>query len=227
VAGKTSRGVHAEFLIRMRDKDGSLVMPSQFLPAVERYSLSVRVDRWVVSNAFAVIRRAQEQGCAIELCSINLSGHSVGDEDFLEFVLGELKRSGVDRHRICFEITETAAIYNLESARRFISCLKREGIRFSLDDFGTGLSSFAYLRELPVDFLKIDGMFIKEIVNDPIHLAMVRSINEVGHIMGMKTVAEFVETQEIKNKLSEIGVDYVQGYHIGMPRPVAEIFLTG
>lgn len=224
VNGMDGKGLHAEFLIRMKDEAGSIIAPGQFLPAAERYSLSVRVDRWVVAEAFSILKRARDQGNAVDLCSINLSGHSLGNEDFLEFVLGELKRSGVQPHNVCFEVTESAAIYNLESARFFITRLKQEGMKFSLDDFGTGLSSFAYLRELPVDFLKIDGVFIKEIVRDPIHLAMVRSINEVGHIMGMKTVAEFVESQEIMDKLREIGVDYAQGYHIGRPRPAAEVF---
>ena len=163
------------------------------------------------------------QGRDIELCAINLSGNSLGNEDFLEFLLSEIKRTEVNPLNICFEVTETAAIANLDNARKFMARLKQEGVRFSLDDFGTELSSFAYLRELPVDFMKIDGVFIKEIVNDPILLAMVRSINEIGHVMGMQTIAEFVETQEILDKLRQIEVDYAQGYHIGRPRPAADV----
>jgi EAL domain-containing protein (putative c-di-GMP-specific phosphodiesterase class I) len=224
LANSDGRGLHVELLVRMHDADGKLVLPGSFLPAAERYNLSTQIDRWVVSNAFANISQAQAAGKKIELCSINLSGNSLGNEDFLEFVLGELDATGVNPRNICFEVTETAAISNLGRAKRFITRLKQKGTFFSLDDFGTGLSSFAYLRELPVDFLKIDGVFVKDIVKDQIHLAMVRSINDVGHVMGMQTIAEFVESQEIKDKLREIGVDYAQGYHIARPRPASEIF---
>jgi EAL domain-containing protein (putative c-di-GMP-specific phosphodiesterase class I) len=217
-------GLHVELLVRMHDADGNLILPGSFLPAAERYNLSTQIDRWVVSNAFANISQAQAAGKQIQLCTINLSGNSLGNEDFLEFVLGEFDATGVNPRSICFEVTETAAISNLGRAKRFITRLKQKGTFFSLDDFGTGLSSFAYLRELPVDFLKIDGVFVKDIAKDPIHLAMVRSINDVGHVMGMQTIAEFVESQEIMDKLCELGVDYAQGYHIARPRPASEIF---
>ena len=159
----------------------------------------------------------------LSLCAINLSGHSLGDEQFLDFVVDLFVTSRVPASKICFEITETAAIANLEHASRFIGTLKALGSRFALDDFGSGLSSFAYLKTLPVDFLKIDGMFIRDIHEDPIHLAMVQSINEVGHLMGMETVAEFVECDAIIKVLREVGVDYAQGYGICPPRPL-EIF---
>jgi EAL domain-containing protein (putative c-di-GMP-specific phosphodiesterase class I) len=159
----------------------------------------------------------------LSLCAINLSGHSLGDDQFLDFVVDLFVTSRVPASKICFEITETAAIENLEHASRFIGTLKALGSQFALDDFGSGLSSFAYLKMLPVDYLKIDGMFIRDITEDPIHLAMVQSINEVGHLMGMETVAEFVENDAIVEVLRDVGVDYAQGYGICPPRPL-EIF---
>lgn len=218
-------GLHFELLLRLKDEAGDWVMPSRFLPAAERYNLSVQLDRWVIYTAFYSISRMQAEGVAVAQCAINISGLSLGNAEFLQFVLQELKNSGVTPQSICFEITETAAIHNMDSARGFISVLKDEGVTFALDDFGTGLSSLAYLRELPVDMLKIDGSFIKSIAEDPIQFAMVKSINDIGHLMGMRTVAEFVATQEIMDKLREIGVDYAQGYHIARPRPASDLFL--
>lgn len=224
ISGNTGGGLHFELLIRLKDKKGNWVLPGQFLPAVERYDLSIKLDQWVIVNALAGLRRMKNQNIKVEQCAINLSGNSLGDKGFLEFVLKEIKHSQINPQSLCFEITETAAISNLSSAKKFINTLKSEGTRFALDDFGTGLSSFAYLKELPVDLLKIDGIFIRDLVGDPIQLAMVKSINDVGHVMGMKTVAEFVEDQEIMDLLKEIGVDYAQGYHISKPRPATEIF---
>jgi EAL domain-containing protein (putative c-di-GMP-specific phosphodiesterase class I) len=152
------------------------------------------------------------------LCSINLSGVSLADEDFLIFVTAELASTRLPPSKVCFEITETAAIANLSGAMRFIEVLRRVGCRFALDDFGSGLSSFAYLKSLPVDFLKIDGMFVKDIIEDPIDRELVRSINEIGHVMGKRTIAEFVESGEILAALGEIGVDYAQGFELGKPR---------
>ncbi|MDP1708830.1 MAG: EAL domain-containing protein [Gammaproteobacteria bacterium] len=225
VSGGNDHGLHFELLLRMKDETGNWVMPNKFLPAAERYSLSIQLDRWVISTAFSSISPMRSER-VVEQCAINISGLSLGNEEFLEFILRELRRSRVQPQTICLEITETAAIHNMDSARRFITTLKKEGITFALDDFGTGLSSLAYLRELPVDILKIDGSFIRDIARDPIQFAMVRSINDIGHLMGMCTVAEFVETQEILDKLREIGVDYAQGYHIAKPRPVSELFLA-
>jgi len=214
---------HLELLIRLRDESGALVMPSRFLPAAERYSLSTRVDRWVVATAFDSIARLQaRQGHAYQ-CGINLSGHSLANEDFLAFVLEQLATSGLTPGSVCFEITETAAISNLARAQHFISRLKQEGAVFALDDFGTGLSSFAYLRNLPVDLLKIDGIFVRDIDRDPIQFAMVRSISDMGHVLGMQVIAEFVEDAGIVERLREIGVDYAQGYHIAKPRPLADL----
>jgi len=143
----------------------------------------------------------------------------------LDFIISQLESSGIDGEKICFEITETAAISNLNLAVKFISTLKDKGCLFALDDFGSGLSSFAYLKNLPVDFLKIDGMFVKDIVDDPIDRAMVKSINEIGQIMGMKTIAEFVENNEIMDILRDIGVNYAQGYGIDKPRVLNDLFI--
>ncbi len=155
--------------------------------------------------------------------AINLSGQSLSDESFLSFVLEELDNHGIEPWWICFETTETAAIAALSRARHFIDTLKTQGCPFALDDFGTGLSSYAYLRTLPVDYLKIDGTFVKEIIKDPIATEMVDSINQIGHLMGIKTVAEFVESNEIREKLLKMGIDYAQGYAIDKPQPLEEV----
>ena len=157
------------------------------------------------------------------MCSINLSGLSLGDEGFLDDVILEFSEFGIPPGKICFEITETAAISNLQLAIRFINKLRGLGCKFALDDFGSGLSSFAYLRNLPVDYLKIDGVFVKDIAVDPVSLAMVKSINEIGHVMGMQTIAEFVEDDAILAKLAELGVDFAQGYGIAKPAPIEEL----
>jgi len=217
---------HYELLLRMRDEDGNIVLPDAFLPAAERYNLSVKLDRWVVREAFRLLTRNPGHLENLFLCSINLSGVSLADEDFLIFVTTELASTGIPPSKVCFEITETAAIANLAGAMRFIEVLRRIGCRFALDDFGSGLSSFAYLKSLPVDFLKIDGVFVKDIVEDPIHRELVRAINEIGHVMGKKTVAEFVDSEAILNSLKVIGVDYAQGYAVGKPRPIDRILDT-
>ena len=207
---------HFEVLLRMRDAQGEIILPGAFMPAAERYNLAQRVDRWVVAKLLHWLEH-EPQAAAIKVCAINLSGHSLTDESFLDYVLTLLQHSTVDAQCLCFEITETAAIANLNAARRFIKTLRMQGCRFALDDFGSGLSSFAYLRNLPVDYVKIDGQFIRDIDQDPVHFAMVRSINEIAHIMGKHTVAEFVENPRILDKLREIGVDFAQGSAISEP----------
>jgi EAL domain-containing protein (putative c-di-GMP-specific phosphodiesterase class I) len=172
----------------------------------------------VVREAFRLLTQDPEHLEKLFLCSINLSGVSLADEDFLIFVTTELASTGLPPAKVCFEITETAAIANLSGAMRFIEVLRRIGCRFALDDFGSGLSSFAYLKSLPVDFLKIDGVFVKDIVDDPIDRELVRSINQIGHVMGKRTIAEFVESEEILAALGEIGVDYAQGFELGKPK---------
>ena len=172
----------------------------------------------MIQNALRWLMNDSEERARLALCSINLSGQSLADDKFLPFVIDELRRSGIDASRICFEITETAAIASFSQANRFITALRELGCKFALDDFGTGLSSFAYLKHFPVDFLKIDGSFVKEMPHDPIDREMVRAINEIGHLTGKRTIAEFAESQEIINMLRDMKVDYAQGYAIAEPR---------
>lgn len=157
------------------------------------------------------------------VCSINLSGHSLEVDAFLEFVSHCLKRFWIPPRKICFEVAETAAVANLTTATTFISTLRERGCLFALDDFGTGFSSFGYLKSLPVDFLKIDDIFVRDIASNPIDKAMVRSVNEIGHVMGKKTIAEFVEDRRIFEKLREMGIDYAQGFGIGPPQLFTEL----
>ena len=214
---------HYELLLRLVDTDGSIIPPRAFLPAAERYDLIDKVDTWVVRNAFTLMNAHPAFVEQAHIVSINLSGHSLTNNKFLNSLIAQIDEFNIDAGKICFEITETAAISNLSMATSFISSLKELGCHFALDDFGSGLSSFAYLKGLPVDYLKIDGMFVKDMVDDPIDHAMVKSINEIGHVMGMKTIAEFVENDAIKSKLAEIGVDYAQGYGIQKPQPFTDI----
>ena len=223
VAGPTTSSSHFEVLLRMVEADGSTVPPGMFLPAAEQYNLSPRLDRWVIGATFDWLIGNPDLLRTLELCSINLSGNSLGDEEFGAFVIAELERTGVPAEKICFEITETAAIGRIGSAAGLIKNLKEFGFQFALDDFGSGLSSFGYLKSLPVDYLKIDGLFIRDITDDPIDFAMVKSINEIGQVMGKRTVAEFVENDAILEKLRDIGVDFAQGYGIGKPVPIGEL----
>ena len=206
-----------EVLLRMQEEDGTIIPPADFLGAAEHYNLSVKVDRWVISNIFKWYATNKKKLERVPLFNINLSGHSLGDQDFLNFTMAELKEYQVPSEKICFEITETAAITNLASATCFMHAIKLLGCLFALDDFGTGLSSFGYLKTLPVEYLKISGLFVKDITDDAIDLAMVKSINEIGQVMGKKTIAESVESEGILVKLRELGVNYAQGYFIGKP----------
>jgi diguanylate cyclase (GGDEF)-like protein/PAS domain S-box-containing protein len=216
-----SRELLCEVFIRMLDRTGKVIEPSAFIAAAERYHLIGSLDRWVVKTAFSALAEAQRREWSRPvLFAINLSGQSIGEESFLTYVVEELERSGVDSGRICFEITETAAISKLDSAIRFISILKTKGCRFILDDFGSGLSSFAYLRDLQVDFLKIDGEFVQNMMEDRVKRAMVESINQIGHVMGLQTIAEWVENRQTLDALKELGVDYAQGYWLCRPQPL-------
>jgi len=221
--GKSAAPLHYEVLLRLEDETGKLTSPGAFLPAAERYQLSPRIDRWVIRQVLNWLDRHPEHLAELQLCSINLSGLSVGDEKFHEFIVQQLATSRVPPHKLCFELTETAAIANLAAATEFIWALRERGCRFALDDFGSGLSSFAYLKNLPVDFLKIDGMFVKDITRDPIDRAMVTAIHQIGTTMHKQTVAEFVEDAEILACLEEIGVNFVQGYHLGYPQPLENL----
>ncbi|MCH7696907.1 MAG: EAL domain-containing protein, partial [Proteobacteria bacterium] len=213
-------GDHYELLLRMREEDKRLIPPGAFLPAAERYNLSTRLDRWVLDHAFDWLLGNPGHLERLAHCAINLSGLSLGDDEFLEHVIARFEETGIPPGKICFEVTETAAIANLSSATVFIKALKELGCQFALDDFGSGLSSFAYLKTLPVDYLKIDGMFVKNIETDRIDLAMVKSINDIGKVMNIRTIAEFVENDGILEKLKEIGVDYAQGFGIAKPQPI-------
>lgn len=230
---------HYELLIRMLDDNNDIVPPMAFIPAAERYGLMPQLDRWVIRTAFAQFasRHANHSNDANEsnegnagnagnagkhtkvTCSINLSGKSICDENFFAFVLEQFVLHKVPPQSICFEITETAAIANLNQAATLIRDLRAIGCRFSLDDFGSGMSSFAYLKHLHVDYLKIDGSFVKDMIEDPIDHAMVASIHHIGHVMGIQTIAEFVENDAIKEALNKIGINYAQGYGIEKPRP--------
>lgn len=207
-------GTMHEILVRMRDEEGNLVPPGSFIPAAERYGLMPDVDRWVIGRAFAAMRDAPSRLPAIAL---NLSGLSLTRAGMREFIIECQERCGIDPARVCLEVTETAAIANLSHAITFLAGLQAHGFRFALDDFGSGLSSFAYLKNLPVDFLKIDGGFVRDMCADPIDHAMVHAINEIGHTMGIRTIAEYVEDGATLAALRDIGVDYAQGHHIARP----------
>jgi diguanylate cyclase (GGDEF)-like protein/PAS domain S-box-containing protein len=211
-----------EILLRLRDindenTDETLISPAEFIPAAEKYQLMPQVDRWVIRETLAYVKRSLNQTGVSEKFCINISGASIADDTFLDYVLQIFRDIGVGPEHFTFEITETTAIENLTRALNVIQTLQDEGATFALDDFGNGFSSFSYLKNLRFDFLKIDGSFVKGIDTDPIHRALVEAVNNMGHVMGMKTIAEFVSTEEIRRTLVEIGVDYAQGYSIAKP----------
>ncbi|HEX7053307.1 MAG TPA: EAL domain-containing protein [Burkholderiales bacterium] len=207
---------HHELLVRMLDEHGGVVPPMAFIPAAERYSMMPLIDEWVIKDAFPRIS-ALGPGCGT--FAINVSGMSIADERFLDFVRQQFRRYAMPPRSVCFELTETAAVANFDKAARFFGEMKALGCLFSLDDFGAGMSSFGYLRHLPVDFIKIDGSFVKDLGDDPIDLATVRAINDVGHVMGKQTIAEFVDSEAGLAALREIGVDFAQGHWISPPQP--------
>jgi diguanylate cyclase (GGDEF)-like protein len=214
------RECYGELLVRMRDDDGSLISPGVFLPAAERYNLVGTVDRWVVQAVCTALAGRYEPGVEpSEQFSINLSGVSLGDLSMLTFIREQLDRHGIPPSAISFEVTETVAINDLTAAIAFITELKNLGCSFALDDFGSGLSSFSYLKKLPVDIVKIDGSFVRGITTDPVDRAMVEAVNRISQEMGLRTVAEFVESEAIMNTLRVIGVDYGQGWALGRPEP--------
>ncbi len=220
VAPGKSLPVMREILLRLHAEDGSLIPPGAFLPAAERYGLMPAIDRWVVRSVLQWLARHAADPALVDCYTINLSGLSLGDGTFLDFVLQELESSGVAPARIAFEITETAAVAALDKAVYLIKVLKDRGCRFMLDDFGSGWSSFTYLKNLPVDFIKIDGGLVRDLIDDKLDDAMVRSINEIGHMLGITTIAEFVESDAVLQRLALFGVDYAQGYFIGHPAPI-------
>lgn len=222
-AGVLDRPPCYEILIRLRDEDDSLVLPGRFIPAAERYGLMPSIDRWVVRNTFLqYVERAWPQE-PMDI-AINLSGVALGREDFRAFVLAQFDETGMPPERVCFEITETAAIQNFDQALHFAQQIRALGGRIALDDFGSGLSSFKYLRFLPTDVLKIDGSFVKNMLENAEDFAMVAAINGIGQELGLATVAEFVDRPEIVTSLRKLGVDYAQGYALGMPMPLEDAF---
>ena len=220
LGSKAVDGTHGEILLRMLDETGAVVLPGAFLPAAERYGLMLAIDRWVVRKSVEVLADTKEIAGTTTF-SINISGQSLGAADFLDFVTDLIDVTGVSARRVCFEITETSAVSELARALHFMDTLKALGCRFALDDFGTGVSSFSYLKTLPVDYLKVDGGFVKGVATDTVDLAMVEAVHHVGNIMGIKTVAEWVESQTILSKLQHIGIDYGQGYALGRPKLLA------
>jgi diguanylate cyclase (GGDEF)-like protein/PAS domain S-box-containing protein len=212
---------YTELLLRLQEPDGDIVPPMSFIPAAERYHLMPAVDRWVIGTAFGLIAEYAAAGALDRLgtCAINLSGASLSDDEFLDFVQSQFVRHRVPHSAVCFEITETTAVTSLTKAIDFMTALRGCGCRFALDDFGVGVSSFTYLKHLPVDYLKIDGAFVKDLLQDPVDYAMVEAINRIGHLMGKRTIAESVENDATFNALRRIGVDYAQGFGIAMPAP--------
>ncbi len=212
-----------EFLIRLKDGDGEVIPPGAFIPAAERYNLMPDLDRWVINRAFQYLSDNYER----IVCSkspvyafINLSGASLSDDKFFDYIRDKFKEYDLDKNLVCFEITETAAITNLQRAIEFIRGIKEQGCHFALDDFGSGLSSFTYLKNIPVDFLKIDGSFVRNMTYDEMDEAFVVAINQLGHVANLKTIAEFVENEQTLEMLKKIGVDYAQGYGIHLPESI-------
>ena len=223
---RTGIEAHFEILLRMRD-DGKIVAPHAFLPASERYQLMTDIDRWVVTASLEQLGHYFRGEPRVRpIVGINLSGQSLCKPEFLDFIVERLRASDVPSDAICFEITETAAVSNMQDAQRFIAALREEGCSFALDDFGAGLSSFGYLKSFDVQYLKIDGALVRGIEDDNVAAAMVESVNQIGHVMGLETIAEFVESAETKSMLEKMGVDYIQGYLLGKPCPLTELLET-
>ena len=218
-----AKGLHFEVLLRLRDEHGHLAAPGVFMPAVERYHLSARIDEWVLVNTLHWLsHRAPGE---VAHCAINLSAHTVSDPGMLERIETLLDTWPVTPGCLCFEITETAAIGHLAQAETFIRTLRARGCQVALDDFGAGMSSFAYLRQLSVDVLKIDGLFVRGVENDAVNQSMLRAIHEVARVMGLRTVAEFAETEATLDWLRDAGLDHAQGYAIARPRPIDDLLL--
>ncbi|MAT92437.1 MAG: diguanylate cyclase [Halioglobus sp.] len=218
-----STSLHYELLLGLKNKDGSLSSPEEFIQSAERYGFMILVDRWVVREAFTWISQLMDAQKVVPNLAINLSGASVTDDGFLDYLLEQISEFGVGTSRLCFEITETGTISNLVKAADFVRAFRNIGCKFSIDDFGTGLASHNYLRELPVDYVKIDGSFVTGIHKNRNDYAMARSINDLAHFLGQETIAESVENDEIVAKLQEIGVDYLQGWGVGRPKLLTEV----
>lgn len=224
----SSGGPCCEFLLRLKGRDGNLILPGAFIPAAERYNLMPKLDRWVLENVFGYLTQLFAAGHtkADSIFFINLSGATLGDASYLQFVNEALARHHIPPQAICFEVTETAAIANLTNALSFIQSVKSLGCKVALDDFGSGLSSFSYLKTLTADYLKIDGPFVRDMLDDPMDAAIVQAIHNIGHVVGLKTIAEFVENDGVKLQLAKIGVDYAQGYGIHRPERIDGVWKT-
>jgi EAL domain-containing protein (putative c-di-GMP-specific phosphodiesterase class I) len=223
LAEDTKAKISLEILVRMLDRKGVIIPPNAFLPAVERFDRACKLDRWVIENTFKAIHNHPVVAQQLAKWSVNLSGQSMADTGLQKFIKEKTREYSIDPAMICFEVTETAAIANLTTAIEMIEYLKEDGFLFALDDFGSGLSSFAYLKTLPVDFLKIDGIFVKDMHTDRVNYAMVKAIQDMGQVLNKQTIAEYVENETIQSLLTELGVDYGQGYHLGKPQPLEEL----
>lgn len=217
--GERSDGVHMEMLIRLRDEKGALVPPGAFIPAAERFGLMPQIDRWVVETTLANFSRLHPSGKPVKLCAINLSGPTFEDAAFADYVLDAIERHGVSPRHLCFEITETAAVSNMARAVEFMQRLRAAGCKFSLDDFGSGMASFGYLKNLPVDYIKIDGSFIRNIETDPVSYSIVRAVTDIGHQLGLQVIGEWVADERARDLLRGLSVDYAQGFAVHKPEP--------
>lgn len=222
-SGNSDQSDSYEILSRIKKDDGDIALPTLYLNAAERYALTPRLDKWIIKKTLSWLEENPASMEKIEYMSINLSGLSICDDTFTDFIEQSFQSSDIPPNKICFEITETAAVSNFLRASDFITAIRDLGCRFALDDFGAGMSSFAYLKKLPIDILKIDGLFIRDILSDPIDFEMVKSINDIGHAMGLKTVAEYVENEEILAALKSLGVDAFQGYGVARPAPISQL----
>jgi len=216
----TSDGPYVELLLRFRDQQGRLVLPGAFLPAAERYGLMPMIDRWVIRTVLSNFDRLHPSGERLKLATINLSGASIEDESLIDLILELLHEHQVAPERVCFEITETVAVRNLSQVARFLGRLRDAGCKLALDDFGAGMSSFGYLKNLPVDIIKIDGSFIRDLLSDPMSYAIVRAVTDIGHQRGLVVIAEWVSGSEVMAALARIGVDYAQGFGLHQPEPI-------
>jgi diguanylate cyclase (GGDEF)-like protein/PAS domain S-box-containing protein len=219
---KPQQREHFELMLRLRDESGTIVAPAEFIPAAERYNIMPSIDRWVVRQALDRVVHRIESGVKPFTVAVNLSGTSLNDERFLEFLIAELNAGQLAAGAMCFEITETAAIENLSNVVYFMRELKTRGCHFALDDFGSGLSSFMYLKTLPVDYLKIDGQFVENVTRDPVDRSMVSAISQIGNAMGIQTIAERVESPEVLAELGRLGIGFAQGFYIAKPRSTRE-----
>ena len=218
--GNPSEKQHYEILLRLRNGRAGTIAPGTFLPAAERYDLILKIDRWVLARTLDWLTSHPEHMASLDTCSLNLSRRSLADQTFHKFAADLIDASQVPADKLCFEITENGAIADMQKTIAFIEALSARGCRFSLDDFGTGMTSFSYLKQLPVDFIKIDGSLIQMMSSSAVDYEMVRFTNDISHMMGRKTIAEYVSDPAILASLTQIGVDFAQGYCIGKPRPL-------